>query len=141
MLPAMQEAVVAEARSWLRTPYHHQGRIKGVGVDCAMLLCEVYHAVGLIPYIDPRPYPPDWHLHRGQERYLQWVSEYADAVESAEPGDVALYQFGRTKSHGAIVISWPTVVHSYRGEGCVLADGTQAKLEGRLTGFWRVRSA
>lgn len=25
---------VTEALTWLGTPYHHQGRIKGVGVDC-----------------------------------------------------------------------------------------------------------
>lgn len=24
---------VAEAVTWLGTPYHHQGRVKGVGVD------------------------------------------------------------------------------------------------------------
>lgn len=33
---------VAEAITWLGTPYHHQGRVKGVGVDCGTLLCEVY---------------------------------------------------------------------------------------------------
>lgn len=39
---------VAEAMTWLGTPYHHQGRVKGVGVDCATLLCEVYKEVGLM---------------------------------------------------------------------------------------------
>lgn len=33
---------VAEALTWLGTPYHQQGRVKGVGVDCGTLLCEVY---------------------------------------------------------------------------------------------------
>lgn len=132
-------AVVEEARTWLGTPYHHQGRIKGVGVDCAMILCDVFHAAGLIPYIDPRPYPPDWHMHRSEERYLSWVEKYADPVETPEPGDVALYRFGRTISHGAIVVAWPTIIHAYRGEGVVLADGEKGVLEGRLAGFWRIR--
>lgn len=130
--------IVAEARTWLGTPYHHQGRVKGVGVDCAMLLCEVYHAVGLIPFIDPRPYPPDWHLNRGEERYLAWVEDYANQVEAAQPGDVALYRFGRTVSHAGIVVAWPTIVHAYRGEGCVLADGSKSGLARRFSGFWRV---
>ena len=30
------------ARSWLGTPYHHMGRVKGAGVDCAMFPLEVY---------------------------------------------------------------------------------------------------
>ncbi len=33
--------VVRTARTWLGTPYHHQGRLKGVGVDCAGLLIGV----------------------------------------------------------------------------------------------------
>ena len=31
---AQRLAVVAEAESWLGTPYHHEARIKGHGVDC-----------------------------------------------------------------------------------------------------------
>lgn len=131
--------IVDEARTWLGTPYHHQGRIKGVGVDCAMLLAECYHACGLVPYIDPTPYPPDWHLHRSEERYLSWVEDYADPVETPAPGDVVLYQFGRCISHGGIVVAWPTIIHAYLGEGCVLADGEKGALAGRLAGFWRVR--
>lgn len=133
--------IILEALTWLDTPYHHQGRVKGVGVDCAMILCEVFETVGMVPHIDPRPYPPDWHMHRSEERYLRWVEDYADRVTDPQPGDVALYQFGRTISHGAIVVNWPTVIHAYRGEGVVLADGEQGTLAGRLAGFWRIRGA
>lgn len=52
-------AAVNEALTWLGTPCHHQGRIKGVGVDCGTLICEVYEKVGLMDHLDPRPYPPD----------------------------------------------------------------------------------
>ena len=34
---------VAEALTWLGTPYHHhQGHVKGIGVDCGTLVFEVY---------------------------------------------------------------------------------------------------
>ena len=36
-----RQRVVAEAETWLRTPYHHMGRIKGGGIDCPTLLAEV----------------------------------------------------------------------------------------------------
>jgi cell wall-associated NlpC family hydrolase len=128
--------VVSEALSWLGTPYHHQGRIKGVGVDCAMLLADVYHVCGLIPHIDPRPYPPDWHFHRSQERYLGWVRQYAHEVVTPLPGDIAVFQFGRCVSHGAIVVEWPTIVHAYVHQGCILGNGSSGVLADRCRGFY-----
>lgn len=136
---AQRQAVVAEARSWLGTPYHHQGGVKGAGVDCAFLLIRVYHAMGLIPDIDPRPYPPDWHLHRGEERYLGWVQQYAHPVDTPQPGDIVLYQFGRCISHAAIVVDWPLILHAYSGEGCVLSDACNTpRLAERQCGFYSV---
>ncbi len=132
--------IISAAKCWLGTPYHHQARVKGTGVDCAMLLCEVYEAAGMIPHIDPRPYPPDWHLHRSEERYLGWIEQYADPVNEPAPGDVALYRFGRTVSHAGIVIDWPMIIHAWRGQGCVMSEGDRGELGGRLAGFWRVRA-
>lgn len=132
----IRDQIVAEALTWKMTPYHHQGFVKGAGVDCAFLLIKVYHAVGLIPDIDPRPYPPDWHLHREEQRYLGWTEKYAHKVDTPQPGDAALFQFGRCISHGAIIIEWPIVIHAYRGEGCVLADASRDPLVKRLVGFW-----
>lgn len=131
-----REAILAEARTWLGTPYHHQGRVKGVGVDCAMILCEVYHDVGLVPFIDPTPYPPDWHFHQDEERYMNWIAKYGVEVDEPKPGDVALFQFGRCISHGAIVVEWPMVIHSYFREGVTLADATQGQLKGRVRKFY-----
>lgn len=116
-------AVVAEARSWLGTPYHHMGRLKGVGVDCAMLPAEVYAACGLIPAQPVEFYPMDWNLHRGAERYLEHVLRHA--VEVAEPstGDLVLWRYGRCLAHGAIVIDWPLIIHAVVHSGVVLDDG------------------
>jgi len=135
-MTATRQAVIDEARTWLRTPYHHQGRIKGVGVDCAMILCEVYEAVGLVPHVDPTPYPPDWHFHKEEERYLDWIAKYGREVSEPQPGDVALFQFGRCISHGAIVIEWPTVIHSYFREGVTIANAEQGALQGRVRKFY-----
>lgn len=91
-----------------------------------MLLAEVYGAVGLIPRLDPKPYPADWHMHRDVERYLQQVLEYAVPTDTPLPGDVVLYRFGRCVSHGAIVIEWPMVVHAFMREGAVvLSDASR----------------
>lgn len=114
---AERAAVVAEARSWIRTPYHHAARVKGVGVDCAQILIAVYAAVGLIEPFDPGYYPPDWHLHRDEERYLATVERLArrrlDDGHMPDPGDVVVWRIGRCFAHGAIVTAWPRAVHAY----------------------------
>ncbi len=119
--------VVDEARAWLRTPYHHMGRVKGAGVDCATLLAECYARAGLIPSLDIPFYPLDWHLHRDAERYLGFVLDHATEIDKLpQPGDVALWRFGRCFAHGAIVVDWPLVIHAHAGRGCVLEDVSKA---------------
>jgi len=44
-------AVIEEAWGWLRTPYHHMGRVRGAGTDCLMLLAEVYERAKVVPHI------------------------------------------------------------------------------------------
>lgn len=141
MTPAEQAAVVAEALTWLGTPYHHQADVKGAGVDCAMILVRVFHTVGLIPDIDPRPYPPDWHMHRDAERYLGWVQQYADEVTTPQPGDIVMFQFGRCVAHGAIVIDWPLAIHAHmQSREVVLIDiSTSSDLQKRQRGIYRLR--
>lgn len=131
-----REVVVAEAKTWLGTPYHHQGKVKGAGVDCGQLLIEVYHNVGMTPAIDTGHYPSDWHFHRSEEQYLGWVQQHATPTDTPKAGDIALFKFGRCISHGAIVVEWPLMIHSHLGRGCVYVNATDAELNGRLAGFY-----
>jgi hypothetical protein len=112
---AQRAAVVAEARSWIGTPYHNCADIKGVGVDCGMLLVRVFVDSGLCAPFDPRPYPVDWHLHRSEERYLGFVFDRGREVTSAQLGDVLVLRYGRCYSHGGIVtaVSPLALVHAY----------------------------
>ena len=118
----LHRRVVDEARTWLGTPWHHEGDVKGAGVDCAMLLVRVFGVVGLIPPIDPRPYPIDHMLHSGQERFLGWLQQFAQPVSyvDPQPGDVLVYRVGRCFSHGAIVTEWPFIIHAFRDERAVV---------------------
>ena len=70
---AQRAAVVAEARKWIGTPYQSAQDVRGCAVDCGMLLIRAFVDAGLVEPFDPRPYPPDWHLHRSEEKYLGFV--------------------------------------------------------------------
>lgn len=48
----IRDAVIKEARTWLNTPFAHQQRIKGVGVDCANFLAELARASEILPDVE-----------------------------------------------------------------------------------------
>ena len=138
MSDVRRAAVLAETEAWLGTPYHHMARVKGAGCDCLTLLAEVYCAAGIIGPIEIPHYPPDWHLHRSAERYLEGLLEYAREIirDQPEPGDVALFRFGRCFSHGAIVTGWPHLIHAWRAGGVLRGDARQSLLAGRPVRFF-----
>jgi cell wall-associated NlpC family hydrolase len=121
-MPQAEEAIeraalVAEARSWVGTPYHSGARVKRVGVDCLTVIVACFENAGLVAPIAVPRYPADWHLHRSEERYLDGVRVYCDEVEGPPlPADIALWRFGRCFAHGGIVTLWPRVVHAYVGK-------------------------
>lgn len=126
---AIQTRICAYSQSWIGTPYHHAARVKGVGVDCAQLLIGVFcDELQLVPTPEVEDYPPDWMMHRSEERFLSTLQTCAREIEQPEPGDVAIWMWGRCFAHAAIVQSWPVVVHADSRCGKVtLADASQGK--------------
>jgi cell wall-associated NlpC family hydrolase len=110
---------IAEALTWIGTPFRDQADVKGGGVDCAMLLVRSAAATGLITIPPsnprwPRPYPPQWHLHRDEERFLAIVGQLGvEVVRNPIHGDVIVYRVGRCFSHGGIIIENDHIVHAY----------------------------
>lgn len=134
-------AIIAEARTWLRTPYVDCAHVKGAGVDCAYLLKEVFERAGLEAPIAVEAYTPQWYLHRSDELYLAKVLDRAREITEAEaqPADVVLYKFGRCFAHGAIIMEsgWPQIIHAFKQAGIVtLGDGTLGHLADRERRFF-----
>ena len=123
-------AIVREARSWVRTPYHPQGDIKGIGVDCGMLLVRVFVDTGLCEPFDPRPYADDWYLHRAEERYLGFIFDRTREVAAPLPGDVMVFRYGRCYAHGGIVTTTAplTIVHAFQPAGLVFEEEVAGNL-------------
>jgi hypothetical protein len=116
---AERDAVDRVARSWIGTPYHDHGEVKGAGVDCGKLLKCVFVEAGLIKDFTIGYYSPQHFLHREDQYYLTLVERFLDEVQPADvaAGDVALYWIGKCFAHGAIVVKpgWPHIVHAHSG--------------------------
>lgn len=107
-------AIATEAESWIDTPYHANGALKGVGVNCAQFLFCVAKAAGVLAADAPLPrwYTPQLATNSKEERLVNYVMSYgATEVTEAQvkTGDIVLYKSGQAHGHAAIVLDWQRV--------------------------------
>lgn len=132
--------IVAMARAWIGTPYHHQASRKGAGSDCLGLVRGLWRD---IHGAEPEPLPPytqDWGEIGGEELLLQGALRHLlpvapDAPEV--PGEVLLFRMrqGAIAKHlGILTLTGPgaSFVHAYERHGVI---------ESPLSGPWRARIA
>jgi len=110
-------------------------------VDCGQLIAAVFHEAGLIDEVEEMLYPRDWMFHRSEERFLHTVERYAVKVNRLpKPADILLFQVGRTLSHGAIVLDYPTIIHARAEHGVIHSNMDQEPdLQDHLRGVWTCR--
>lgn len=115
-------AAVQHARAWLGTPWVHQARLQGVGVDCVGLLIGISRALGVVPAgYDVCGYgrQPDG---ASLMRHLRGL---LDEVPQADlrPGDFLCVAFDAHPQHVGVVVGYPHgglgIVHAINGRGVV----------------------
>lgn len=102
--------VVDEARRWLGTPFHHQGRVLGRGVDCAGVVAKVAHALELSEF-DTLNYsrnPNGGEMERILAEHMDRV-----ALDERRAGDVLHFAFDADPQHLGILTAENTIVHAF----------------------------
>lgn len=93
MIAADPARVIAAARGWLGTPYHHQASVKGAGCDCLGLARGIWReVVGQEPVAVPA-YSPDWGETGRREVLLDAARALLTEVPVAAAGPGALLLF------------------------------------------------
>lgn len=129
-----RERFIAEARSWLGTPYQHQGRLKGVGVDCIGLLVGVAHALGLSS-ADMRDYG-----RRPDGRLRPLLEEHLEAVPTidAQGGDVVLFAWASVPIHVGILTAADHVIHAYLPNRMVVESRIDEKMRAQIVSAYHI---
>ena len=129
--------IVAQARSWLGTPWRHQGRLKGVACDCAGLIVGIGQELGYTDY-DFRAYghmPDGTTLRRICNTHLDRASELG-------LGHVLLMRFKKHPQHLAIVGdkgSPFSIIHAYAEARKCVEHRLDDVWMGRICGIYRFK--
>lgn len=118
-MAAQSTDIVAEARLWIGTPFHHQASLRGTGTDCLGLIRGVWRVLyGTEP--EPVPaYAPDWAEATAHETLLAAARRNLIEVDTGNPlpGDVLLFRLradGPARHCG--ILSTPTwMIHAWSG--------------------------
>ena len=115
----MTTDILTAARQCLGTPFRHQGRQVGVGLDCAGVAIHVARAIG-VAHLDVSGYgrtPAHGQLEQALED--QPCLERVPSPYDRQPGDLLLMRFARDPQHLAICAG-ETMIHGWESVGrCV----------------------
>lgn len=133
---AARARIVACARQWIGTPYHHQASCRGIGADCLGLVRGVWREVYGSDAEKPPPYSRDWAEASGEETLLAAAGRHLLSIDPADAreGDVVVFRLrsGLVAKHTAILTSSASFVHAMEGG---------AACEVALASWWRRRIA
>jgi NlpC/P60 family putative phage cell wall peptidase len=134
--PITADAVIAEARAWIGTPYQHQASLRGIGCDCLGLVRGVWRALfGDEPEAVP-PYAPDWAEAAAGEPLAEAALRHLIRIDPSmfRAGDILLFRWraGVAAKHAAIVTAPHLMVHAHDGA---------AVAEVAIAPWWRRRIA
>ncbi|MEL6872237.1 MAG: NlpC/P60 family protein [Pseudomonadota bacterium] len=117
--PVTRANIVASARGWLGTPYHHQASRRGVGVDCLGLIRGVWRETYSTEAEVPPAYTRDWAEARGEDTLLDAAGRHMTrrTDDAREAGDVVIFRYraGVPAKHVGILTGPRHFIHAMEG--------------------------
>lgn len=148
----MRHEFINAARAYVGTPFHHAGRVKGVGVDCMGLICCAGREIKY-PFEDILAYSRSASGFSLVERCAEYLDEID--VGAQEPGDIGLFWTDRSSKlpqHACIFTDYAGklgMIHAWeqagrpstprRRRGIGVSTNLGSVVEHIYTDFWRRR--
>ncbi len=136
------DALVAEARTWLGTPFHWQASVKGVGADCKGFIWGVARALELPEAASLYAAMADYGARVPVALLRRGLAETLQAVSASAPGDLLLLKVAGRAQHLALHADAGVLLHTYSvGPRKVIATPIAAALRAwPLDSAWRFAS-
>jgi cell wall-associated NlpC family hydrolase len=129
---SLSERALQVAHEALDTPFLHQGRLAGVGLDCAGLYVHICRTLGLL-HIDAKGYPRN--PYDGQLEKQLDSQPCLERIAEASPGDILAMRISKQPQHIGIHAGYidghPYIIHASEEHGKTCMH--------RLDDLWRAR--
>lgn len=127
------QTLVTAARACIGTPFYHQGRIAGIGLDCIGLVIHAVKQIG-IPVNDQTDYGRE---PEGERLHTALIAHGFELVNDIVAGDVLLFRFNGEPQHVGLAVSRDAMVHAYAPIGRVVETGLGETWQRRIAGIYR----
>jgi NlpC/P60 family putative phage cell wall peptidase len=134
-----REDAVAEARSWLGTPFQHQGCLKGVACDCIGLVKSVGITLGLVEYDEAKARPfLAYRMMPDSKKMREALATFFVPIRVVEamPADILFLAWTKEPQHLALITDLG-IIHSYSGVGKVVEHSFDERWQKRVTAAYR----
>jgi cell wall-associated NlpC family hydrolase len=136
-----RDEIVTAARAALNTPFVHQGRRVGKGLDCAGLLVHVATSLG-VEMRDRDGYgrmPTNGELEAAIQDHVDHGIIAPVSVRDLQPGDLVLMRFERENAprHLGIIGFDDTLIHAWAVAKKVCEHRIDRAWRSRIVGAWR----
>lgn len=143
-MPVTRQQIVTEARTWINTPFRHQGRVKGIACDCIGLGFSVARALGL----GSGDGVPDDRLNYGSQPLGDYVHDRVAQLLKEKPvsemqmGDLVTVRMNVAACHvgiiGKLYVGTPdeclSIIHAYSTAGKVVETVIDEALRNKIKG-------
>lgn len=122
-----RQEIIDAARQLLGTPWQHQGRVPGIGIDCAGVIIHILKLNGIDYDVQGYGRQPDGNMTKHADACLRRIRK-----EDVQPGDVLVFRVKRLPQHIAILTDKGILHANERGGG-----GLSKVVETGLSNAWR----
>ncbi|MBO1038926.1 NlpC/P60 family protein [Brucella pituitosa] len=133
------ERVLAEAESWIGTPYRHGASMRGVSCDCLGLVRGIWRALYGNEPEHPGAYAPDWAEATSGDPLMEAAQRHMRSRISGnpQPGDLLLFRWRAdvAAKHLGIMVRENRFIHAYEGHH-VMASALVPQWHKRIAGVF-----
>jgi NlpC/P60 family putative phage cell wall peptidase len=129
------DQAIAAARATVGTPFHHQGRQPGLGMDCIGVIVEAGKVFGVRePEVPRYSRQPNWEEFIGS---IERAGLREINPEDVRQGDVLVFKVGRNQPHVALLAADDRIIHAHMGIKRVVEAGLSKAWRSRIVKVYR----